>query len=87
MDFKQYMMRRPLLCVESRFCGGRHAWGAEVNAGSWAVRVNRFSRRGPVGPFSERNRDMAYEDYLDLNYLWWAQESLRALLPSVKVIR
>lgn len=64
----------------------RHAWGAEVNAGSWAVRVNRFSRRGPVGPFSERNRDMAYEDYLDLNYLWWTQESLSALLPSVKVI-
>ncbi|MHC4844654.1 MAG: hypothetical protein ACYTCU_00680 [Planctomycetota bacterium] len=65
----------------------RHAWGAELNAGSWAVHVKRFTRRSPVGPFSDRNRDMAYEDYLDLNYLWWAQESLKALLPSVKTFR
>jgi hypothetical protein len=65
----------------------RHAWGAELNAGSWAVHVKKFTRRAPVGPFSDRNRDMAYEDYLDLNYLWWAQESLKATLPSVKTFR
>jgi len=65
----------------------RHAWGAELNAGSWAVHVKRFTRRAPVGPFSERNRDMAYEDYLDLNYLWWTQESLKALLPTARTFR
>jgi hypothetical protein len=65
----------------------RHAWGAELNAGSWAVHAKSFTRKGPVGPFSARNREMAYEDYLDLNYIWWAQESLKALLPSVKTFR
>jgi len=63
----------------------QHAWGAEANAGSWAIAVRDFNRAGPVGAFEGRNRDLAYEDFLDLNYFHWAQESLKALLPSVKV--
>jgi hypothetical protein len=63
----------------------QHAWGAEANAGSWALSVKDFNRSGPVKAFEGTNRDLAYEDYLDLNYFFWAQESLKALLPSVKV--
>ncbi len=63
----------------------QHAWGAETNAGSWAVSVKDFTRAGPVGAFEGRNKDLAYEDYLDLNYLNWAQESLKAVLPTMKL--
>jgi len=62
-----------------------HAWGAEANAGSYVVRTNSFTRRNPLPPFDGKNRDLAYEDYLDLNYFWWSQEALRAILPGVRL--
>ncbi len=62
-----------------------HAWGAEQNAGAWAVRVRDFTRRGPLATFEGRNRDLAYEDWCDLAYFHFGQEGLKALLPKVKV--
>ncbi|MHC5211526.1 MAG: hypothetical protein ACYTG2_12470 [Planctomycetota bacterium] len=63
----------------------RHVFGAEANAGAWAVRVRDYSRRSPLPPFDGTNRDLAYQDFLDLHFFYWAQESLKALLPSVSV--
>jgi len=63
----------------------QHAWGAEANAGAWAAAIKDFNRGGPVGAFEGRNKDLAYEDFLDLNYFNWAQESLKALLPTMKL--
>lgn len=62
-----------------------HAWGAEQNAGAWAVRVRDFTRRNPLPAFDGRNRDMAYEDWCDLHFFHFAQESLKALLPRARV--
>jgi hypothetical protein len=62
-----------------------HAWGAETNAGAWAVRVRDFTRRGPLAAFEGRNRDLAYEDWCDLNYFHFGQEGLKSLLPKVRV--
>ena len=62
-----------------------HAWGAEQNAGAWAVRVRDFTRRNPLPAFDGRNRDMAYEDWCDLHFFHFAQESLKALLPKARV--
>ena len=61
-----------------------HAWGAEQNTGAWVIRVRDFMRRGPLPAFEGRNKDLAYEDWCDLNFFNWAQESLKALLPKVK---
>jgi hypothetical protein len=61
-----------------------HAWGAETNAGAWVIRVRDFTRRGPLPTFDGRNRDLAYEDWCDLNFFNWAQEGLKAILPKVK---
>jgi hypothetical protein len=63
----------------------RHAFGAEANAGSWLVYLRGFSRRQPLSVFEGRAKDLAYEDFLDLNYFYWAQESLKTLLPRVKL--
>jgi hypothetical protein len=63
----------------------RHVFGAEANAGAWAVHVRDYSRRSTLPPFDGMNRDLAFQDYLDLNYFYWAQESLKALLPAVKL--
>lgn len=60
-----------------------HAWGAEQNAGAWLAHLRGFSRRTPLTPFEGRARDLAYEDFLDLNFFWWAQESLKAILGQV----
>jgi hypothetical protein len=62
-----------------------HAWGAETNAGAWVIRVRDFTRRGPLPTFEGRNRDLAYEDWCDLNFFNWAQEGLKAILPKTKV--
>jgi len=62
-----------------------HAWGAEQNAGAWAFHVKDYRRTRMLGVFEGRERDLAYEDWCDLNYFNWAQESLKALLPKVKV--
>jgi hypothetical protein len=62
----------------------RHAWGAESNAGAWAIYVRDFSRRQTLTPFEGAQRDLAYEDFLDLNYFHWSSECLAALLPKVK---
>ena len=32
-----------------------------------------------------RNRDLAYEDWCDLNFFNWAQEGLKAILPRTKL--
>ncbi len=63
----------------------RHAWGAELNAGSWAGRLNGFTRDRPLSPLQGRDEDQAIEDYLDLNYQYWAQECLKSVLAKVKV--
>jgi hypothetical protein len=63
----------------------RHAFGAEANAGAWAARVRDYSRRSPLPPFDGANRDLAYQDFLDLHFFYWAQESLKALLRSVSL--
>ncbi|HZL98891.1 MAG TPA: hypothetical protein VFD43_01450, partial [Planctomycetota bacterium] len=63
----------------------RHAWGAETNAGAWAVYVRDFSRRQTLQPFEGAEREMAYEDYLDLNYFYWSSECLAALAPKVRL--
>jgi hypothetical protein len=62
----------------------RHAWGAEVNAGSWMARLNGFTRDRPLAPLTGRDLDQATEDYLDLSYQYWAQECLKSVLPKVK---
>ncbi len=62
-----------------------HAWGAEANAGAWAFHVLDFKRSRSLGVFDGRERDLAYEDWCDLNYFDWAQEGLKALLPKVSV--
>jgi len=63
----------------------RHAWGAESNAGAWAVYVRDYSRRQTLPPFDGDNKDLATEDYLDLNYFYWSSECLAALVPKVKL--
>lgn len=67
----------------AQFCR-RHAWGAELNAAVWAVRVEGYKRSRPLAPLQGRERDQAIEDYLDLNYFYWSQECLESLLPDVK---
>jgi hypothetical protein len=62
-----------------------HAWGAETNAGAWVIRVKDFTRRGPLPTFEGRNRDLAYEDWCDLNFFNWAQEGLKAILTKTQV--
>ena len=62
----------------------RHAWGAETNAGAWAVYVRDFSRRQTLLPFEGDNKTLAYEDFLDLNYFHWASECLATLAPKVR---
>jgi len=47
--------------------------------------VRDFTRRGPLPTFEGRNRDLAYEDWCDLNFFNWAQEGLKAILPKTKV--
>lgn len=63
----------------------RHAWGAELNAGAWIVRVDKFTRSRPLAPLEGTNRSQAEEDFLDLNYLYWSQECLESLLDRVTV--
>ncbi|MFT7461766.1 MAG: hypothetical protein ACI9EF_000100 [Pseudohongiellaceae bacterium] len=63
----------------------RHAWGAELNAGAWIVRVDKFTRSRPLAPLEGTNRDQAEDDFLDLNYLYWSQECLESLLERVTV--
>jgi len=62
----------------------RHAWGAETNAGAWAVYVRDFSRRQTLLPFEGDNKTLAYEDFLDLNYFHWSSECLATLAPKVR---
>lgn len=63
----------------------RHAWGAELNAGAWVVRVDQFTRSRPLAPLEGTNLSQAEDDYLDLNYMYWSQECLQSLLPRVTV--
>jgi hypothetical protein len=63
----------------------RHAWGAEMNVGVWMGRVQNFITGRSLSPLQGREFDQCKEDYLDLNYSYWSQECLKALLPSVKV--
>ena len=63
----------------------RHAWGAELNAGAWLVRVDKYSRSRPLAPLEGTNLSQAEDDYLDLNYVYWSQECLQSLLPRVTV--
>ncbi len=65
----------------------RHAWGAEVNAGVWMGRVAGYTRDRPLAPMQGRDKDQAYEDYLDLNFFWWSQECLKSLLPKVEITK
>ena len=62
----------------------RHAWGAESNAGAWALYVRDFSRRQTLQPFEGDTKTLAYEDFLDLNYFHWSSECLAALAPKVR---
>jgi len=62
----------------------RHAWGAEPNAGSWLVLVNGFRTRSPLGPFEGPQKDLAWEDYLDLNFFNWSEECLKSEVLQVK---
>jgi hypothetical protein len=63
----------------------RHAWGAESNAGAWALYVRDFSRRQTLQPFEADTKTLAYEDFLDLNYFHWSSECLAALAPKVSL--
>lgn len=63
----------------------RHAWGAESNAGAWALYVRDYSRRQTLSPFEGEEKTLAYEDFLDLNYFNWSSECLATLAPKVKV--
>ncbi|MCB9899061.1 MAG: hypothetical protein H6825_13730 [Planctomycetes bacterium] len=65
----------------------RHAWGAEVNVGVYLVRLDDYLRSRPLGPLEGTNLAQAKEDFLDLNYLYWSQECLKDLLPSVRVAK
>jgi hypothetical protein len=62
-----------------------HAWGGEENAGAWAIHVKDYTRSRQLAVFSGRDKDLAYEDWCDLNYFYWSQECLKALVPKVKV--
>jgi hypothetical protein len=61
----------------------RHSWGAEVNAGVWMAKTVGFRRDRPLAPMEGRDRDQAEEDFLYLNYQYWAQECLKAILPRI----
>jgi len=63
----------------------RHAWGAELNAGAWIIRVENYTRSRPLAPLEGNNLSQADEDFLDLNYIYWSQECLRSLLGRVSV--
>lgn len=61
----------------------RHAWGGELNAGVWLVRVDDYRRGQALPPFDDRNRELAFEDYVDLLYNDWSEDLLAATLPTI----
>lgn len=63
----------------------RHGWGAEVNAGSWMLRVDEYSASSTLSPLGGNNLLQARIDYLDMNYLYWSQECLKNVLPRVSL--
>lgn len=63
----------------------RHAWGAELNAGVWVAKLEGYARTRPLAPLEGTNLDQCREDFLDLNYLYWSQECLKALMPKLSV--
>jgi hypothetical protein len=61
----------------------RHVWGAEINTGVWLCEVVNYVRGRPLAPLEDANRIQAEDDFLSLNYLYWAQECLERILEKV----
>jgi hypothetical protein len=61
----------------------RHVWGAEINTGVWLCEVESYVRGRPLAPLEDANRIQAEDDFLSLNYLYWAQECLARVLEKV----
>jgi hypothetical protein len=61
----------------------RHVWGAEINTGVWLCEVAAYVRGRPLAPLEDANRIQAEDDFLSLNYLYWAQECLERILEKV----